>query len=1149
MKEKLKSSAFRYLFFKSAKTFKLTLLLYGFILLSFTARASNQYVSISMENAKVGQVLSVINEQTGLTAAYSTQVVDLNRIINIHFTDVEVGIILNKLIEGTSLAYQVKEGKIYLFDKKNGSFVTQEKKTVTGTIIDNAGEPVIGANIIEKGTTNGVITDLDGKFSLTVSENATLQISYIGYLTQEIPVGEKLIINVTLAEDLLTLEEIVVVGYGTQKKVNLTGSIAQVDSKVFENRPVTSAVTALQGTLPGVYITPKNGNPNEDINFNIRGTTSINGGDPLVLVDGIETSMRLINPNDIENVTVLKDAAASSIYGVRAAFGVILVTTKKGDASDKLKINYSGNFSWSKATIMPEFVGDSYTHAKFVNDALDRENLSLLYNSTHFAAIKEYYENPSGKKNYYIQDDQYFFTGHYDWADALIRKANPKQSHNISVSGGTGKTSFYSSVGFSKQEGVLKINPDIYQRTNARLTVENQTYDWMKLSLKAVYNYSKMNEQHKYKDDIYHSILFSSPLRGGQWFGDPDYPQYDKYIGYYFEDQSPEGYMRYGGRNILKSSEIILSPSIDLYPMKGWSIHVDYSYTKTSEDKRRHRKRIDNFLTNKFIVTEGSSNNNMYEVEKYDKTYSSFNAYTDYSFTLAEKNAFKIMVGFNQEETKYKSTTASRKNLLSQEIPSLGLGTGEQLVGSSGYEWALRGGFGRINYVFDDKYLVEVNGRYDGTSRFPKDDRFVFLPSFSVGWRLSEEAFMNFAKPLFDNIKIRGSYGKLGNQLLTSDLWDGNIKYYPYVPFLSNELSDNYIFGSEKDILINPAGLVPSSLTWEKSEVINGGLDLTLLSSRLDISFDIYKRTTSDMLISQIYPELLGGNAPMRNSGELETKGWELTINWKDKIGPDFRYGVGLSLFDSRSEITKYDGPKSTVDNFYVGKKIGEIWGYETIGFFESDEDVQNSPSQNFISTGKWTAGDIKYRDRNKDGFINKGANTVEDPGDLKVIGNTSPRYNYGISLDASYKGIFINMFFQGVGERDSWPSQQAFWPVATQYFNTQKWFVSDSWSEDNKNAYFAVPRARNTKNRQSQTKYLQDGSYVRLKNLTVGYSLPQEWIRKVKLSNAQIYFSGENIWEHSNMKGPYDPEQAENKGAASYPFQRTYSIGIDLTF
>ncbi|WP_080903643.1 SusC/RagA family TonB-linked outer membrane protein [Parabacteroides sp. Marseille-P3160] len=748
-----------------------------------------------------------------------------------------------------------------------------------------------------------------------------------------------------------------------------------------------------------------------------------------------------------------------------------------------------------------------------------------------------------------MKDGSYYYIGHYNWVDRLISKAIPKQNHNISVSGGSGKTTFYSSFGFSKQNGPLKIRPDIYERKNARLTVENNTYDWMTLGLKISYNTKTYDQQHTYKDNLYHAIVFSSPTRGGEWGGDPDYPQYDKYVGYFFEDQSPLGYLTEGSRDKIKANEVVLSPSLDLRPLKNWNIHLDFTYNRLSENTTTLATKIDKFLTNKFIETYGNSTSDFYQVDKSDQEYMSFNAFTDYSFSLNEKHNFKALLGFNQEVTKYGITSGKLETLLSGDIPSLSLGTGTKTVSSNAYDWALRGGFFRLNYDFEGKYLLEGNLRYDGTSRFPKDDRFVLLPSFSIGWRVSEENFMKFTKPLFDNIKLRASYGNLGNQLLTSSSWSGNTKYYPYIPLMSNGLTSNYMLSSSAVAYVDPYALTPASLTWEKVSTINGGLDLTLLNNRFDFSFDIYNRTTKDMLFSQDVPSLLGASAPVKNSGELQTKGWEITASWNDKIGDDFNYRIGLSLFDSQAKITKFEGGNRSISGYYEGKEIGEIWGFETVGFFTSAEDVANSPSQSAINSGTWTAGDIKYADLDKSGSITKGASTVEDHGDLKVIGNTTPRYNFGINLNGNYKGFYTTLFFQGVGKRDFWPSAQAFWPVSTQYFNTQKWFITDSWSETNTDAYFPIPRARNTKNQQSQTKYLQDASYIRLKNFTVGYVLPSNIVKKVKLSNVNLYFSAENMWEHSGVKGAYDPEGMANAGAMYYPLERTYSIGIDLTF
>jgi TonB-linked SusC/RagA family outer membrane protein len=1124
---------------------------------SASTYAQTHRLTIDKHDSNISEILKEIEQVSEFTFFLNDNIVDVTKPVSLHVKNASIEDVLAQLLKDTGYDYKVIDRQVLIKrmakqDEQGLLSTQQDKKRITGKVIDVFGEPIAGVNIKVENLALGTITDIDGNFVIDVpNKNAVLRVSFIGYLEQRIAPGDRTELSITLIEDLQMLDEVVVVGYGTQRKVNLTGAVAQVDSKVFEARPVTSVSSALQGQLPGVFINPKTGNPNDNDNMtlNVRGTTSINGGDPLVLVDGIETSLKLVNPNDIESISVLKDAAASSIYGVRAAFGVILVTTKKGKAGDKATISYSGNFAWSKPTYMPEFTDNSYDHALFVNQSMINNNSAVLYSDKQMAGIKAYQENPTGKE-YYIENGVYYPVGYRNWKDILIRNLSPKQTHNLSLSGGNGKTTFYASAAYLRQEGMLAINPDIYERMNARLNVENQTYDWMKIGLKMIYNTSKMDQPFNYKDDIWHALLFSSPLRGGQWQGDPEYPEFNSQIGNYFEDQNNEVLLKYGGRDVERNREIVISPNIALTPLKNWNIMVNFSYSKSFVDANKDKKRLDNLINNRIVSVPGVSVNDGLEVAKSNRNYYSFNAYTDYEFKLSDKHNFKVMAGFNQELTSYSKTTSIRRALLNPNLPSLSLGTGEQLVSDDGYEWALRGGFARLNYNYADRYLLEMNLRYDGTSRFPKDNRFVLLPSFSVGWRLSEESFMEFAKPLFNNIKLRASYGKLGNQLLTSTSWTGNTKYYPYIPFLSNTTSASdyyYLFNAAQDVIINPAGLIPSTLTWEKVSTFNAGVDLNLLDSRLDFSFDIFQRTTSDMLIRQEFPEVLGATAPVFNQGELRTRGWELSVGWRDRIG-EVGYNIGVNLFDAQAEITRWTGIRDIVTENYEGKKIGEIWGYETEGFFIDEADIASHASQSSISND-WKAGDIKYKDRNNDGKINIGANTLDDPGDRKVIGNTTPRYNYGINADLDYRNFFFSFFIQGIGKRDFWPDQQDFWPLGTQYYNTQKNWITDSWTPENTNAYFPLTRPRSTQNQQRQTRYLQDASYMRLKNVTLGYNLPLPLINKVGLSKAQVYMSGENLFEISHIVGPFDPESAARNGRLDYPFQRVFSVGIDLTF
>lgn len=1028
--------------------------------------------------------------------------------------------------------------------------VAQNGKTVKGVVTDNFG-PVPGANVIVKGTTNGVITDMDGKFILSdVPENAILQISFIGYVTQEIKVAGKETFTVELSEDAKALEEVVVVGYGSQKKVNLTGSIGQVDSKVLESRPITSSASALQGTIPNLQITNTSGEPGQSASLNVRGTTSINGGSPLVLVDGVEMSLDLVNPNDIANVTVLKDAAASAIYGVRAAYGVVLVTTKTAGKDMKTTVSYSGNVSFSKPTVLPEMLDKSSEFAEFINQANLNGDRAIRFGKEWIEGMKAYEADPVNNPAYEVVNGSMRFYGNTDWIDLMLKKLTPSQRHNINISGGNEKTKFYGSVGYYKQEGMYKFGTDSYKQLNTRLSVENQTTSWLKLGAKFLYNYSAKDAPHKYKDDTWHAMCFSTPTRMPfPWAGDERYPEYDEFIGKYFFDQNPISLLEEGGRKQTKVHDVWATASADLTFSKYWRARVDFTYNLNYKRMSDNAKSID-MISDKFVLSKGNTGTDYFEWNNYNKDYYSFNAYTEYERTFAEKHYLKAMLGFNQELTKYSTFSGRRNGLLLQNLPSLGLGTGAQTVDEDGYEWALRGGFFRLNYIYNDRYLLEVNGRYDGTSRFPSNNRFVFLPSFSAAWRISEEAFMQGTRGWLDNLKVRASYGVLGNQLLTANTWSGNTKYYPYIPFMSSSTAVNWMFNNSSEVtVINPAALVSNDLTWEKAATVNVGLDVTLFNQRFDASFDYYERTTSDMLVKVSYPEVLGASAPPANDAELRTRGWELSLNWKDRIGKDINYSIGLILSDSQAEITKYRNDNNSLSDHYVGEKIGEIWGYETEGIFQTEEDLKNHADQSKINSGKWQIGDIMYKNLDGNKVIDNGENTLKEHGDLKIIGNETPRYQYGITGNVSYKDVYLNFFFQGVGKRDFWPKAQNFWPAATQYYNVQKWHVAETWTENNRDAYFPRAISYGEKNQQIQTRYLQDASYCRLKNLTIGWNLPTTWLKHVYLSKATVYVSGENLFEFTNIKGPYDPESARGNGSMLYPFQRTYSFGVNLTF
>lgn len=764
-------------------------------------------------------------------------------------------------------------------------------------------------------------------------------------------------------------------------------------------------------------------------------------------------------------------------------------------------------------------------------------NVATKYRDDVIAKMKAYEADPKNNPEYEVIDGQLYYYGYSDFKEKMIKDVTPTQRHNINITGGSEKTRFYTSVGYLNQEGLYKVGDDNYKQLNTRINVENQTTKWMKLGFKALYNYSTQDKPFTYDGkDVWKRVIYTLPTDFiDAWQKDPRYPELDKFDGMYSENNA-YALLKDGGRNKYDQHDVWLTATADFDILKGWKAHVDFNYNLNYKKASAHSKPI-KFFDGSFNETYGRTSTNYYQMTNYNTSYYSFNAYTDYEHTFAEKHYLKAMVGFNQELTKYSTFSGKRYDILNDELPSLSLGSGNHEVSQNGYEWALRGGFFRLNYIYNDRYLFEFNGRYDGTSRFPSDNRFVFLPSFSAAWRISEESFMQGTRDWLDNLKLRASYGILGNQMISSSDWSGNTKYYPYIPFMSNSTSTYWLFGDTYATTINPGNLVSADLTWEKVSTMNFGIDMTFLQQRLDMSFDYYIRTTADMLIKTSYPALLGTTAPPENSAELKTRGWEFTISWRDKIGENFSYDLGFVLSDSQAEITKYNNPTGDISTYYEGKKVGDIWGYRVEGLFQSDEEAANWYSQKDIANVQWGAGDIKVKDLNGDGVIDDGIGTLDDHGDKEVIGNTTPRYQYGITANFTYKNYYLNLFMQGVGKRDFWPGDEAFWPAATQYYNAQTWHVYDSWTPENPGAYLPIARATDSRNRGVYTdRYLQNASYCRMKNITLGWNLPKQWISKINLSNASIYVSGENLFEFTKIKGPYDPEAAGGNGVMLYP-------------
>ncbi|MEZ5105200.1 MAG: TonB-dependent receptor [Draconibacterium sp.] len=1044
------------------------------------------------------------------------------------------------------------------------------QKTVTGVVKDEGGVPLPGVSVVIKGTTVGTATGIDGDFSISnVSNDATLIFSFVGFEPQEILVGDQTTFNVSLEASSIGLEEVVAIGYGTQKKANLTGSVGMATAERLENRPIVSTGQGMQGVIPNLNISFQNGDPTTDANFNIRGFESINGGSPLILVDGVPMDLERLNPQDIASVTVLKDAAAGAVYGARAAFGVILVETKKGK-SGKLSFTLSTEQSMSKPIFLIDPVTDPYVFVTEWNKANIRTSGAPSYDDDYVEGTKRWVENPTEENAWGIYNGTLRFYGYNDYKNTLITDFAPQQKYDMTLSGATEKASYYVSFGYLNKEGYLK-NKDKnekYERYNILMKADFKINEWLTLEEKIVFNSQVSDKPHFYNWDV--NINTSARKKPIEPLYFPDLPyyleqgdhdQFARYIGMGFGSVSFLPYLEQGGRNTFTTNDTWFTQGATINPFKGLVVKGDFSYRTYWRESQDVQSKVEVIrtqnLTESNLIDNGFSGDD-YILNVIDRSqYYAFNAYAEYTMEQFTDHYIKVMVGFNQEWGLNSRISAQARQLVTPLIPYINATVGPQ--NTSGFdssnrpyknEIALRGVFYRLNYSYKDKYLLEANGRYDGTSRFPTDSRFGFFPSVSLGWRISNESFMDGTKGWLDNLKLRASYGELGNQQLSS--------YYPYIATMGIGQSNYIMSGSNKTPYVSPAGLVSSSLTWETVVTKNLGLDFTLLNQRLDVSYDIYTRDTKDMLTSVTYPDLLGTSAPDANAADLRTTGWELSFSWRDRIGQDWQYGINLALSDNQAKITKYDNPTGSLNEFYEGQKIGEIWGYVTEGIFQEDSEVANHADQAQLGAN-WRAGDIMYKDLNGDKKINQGSNTLSDPGDRKIIGNWSPRYSFGINPDVSYKNWTLNVFFQGLF-RDYLPENgnwKAFYPYNAGHM--EKYYITESWSEDNRDAYFAAPTiGTNTKkNIQPQSRYVQNGAYIRLKNLTLNYNLPQSFIGKMGLSSASVYFAAQNLWEATKMHKPIDPEVEFNNNTGlerndltqEYYFQRTFSLGVKVSF
>lgn len=1063
--------------------------------------------------------------------------------------------------------------------------------SVTVKVTDKAGA-MPGAGILVKGTTNGQITGADGTATLTnVAPDAVLVVTFVGYQTVEVPVKGRANVSVTL-EDSLTLDEIVVVGYGTQKKANLTGAVDQVGSETFEGRSNANLTQMLQGQIPNLNLKFKDGRPNSSPSYNIRGTTSIGqGGSALILIDGVEGDPSLLNPNDIESVSVLKDAASSAIYGSRAPYGVVLITTKTA-RQGKPTVSYQANLTFEQPTTIPDYVSNGYTWADHFYKAYYNYNLSNpsgINKTMEFSTawLAEYQRrNETGNYEVLVSDGSigtagrwlYFIEGE-DYIGKLYRNHMTSQTHNISVSGSDDKFDYYVSGRYYGNNGIFDtdVNPESYKILNGRMKMGYKVTPWLRISNNTDISWTKYVMPQTYSEgngNIWRNIADEGHPCSPIWNPDGTLSHSAVYsVGDYLYGHSNRGYINRQVKTTFAAQAKFLDDRLRL--------NADFTYR--NKDFNTTVKKVKSEFSRYEGVTETISGTQSYlseTIRNYE--YLATNEYVEFEDTFAGKHYFKALLGYNYEQETYKNTYSYNDDLLTPDVTNINLAMGidNRSITGDYYRWRTVGAFARINYAFADRYLIEVNGRYDGSSKFPQRQRWAFFPSVSVGWRLTEEPWFKVSKDAVSNIKFRASFGALGNS---------NVGNYAYDETFSFD-NGRIINGAKVRYTSAPAP-IPESLTWETAQTLDFGLDMSFLKGRLSFTGDYYIRKTLDMYtVGPTLPDVFGASSPKGNYAEMTTRGYEMTIRWNDSFnlaGKPFNYGLKASLVDYKSIIDKFNNRKKELStaayntNYYAGMVVGEIWGFVSNGLWQNQDEIDAAeagalaagqkyynPLMQTSKTYKLYPGDIKFEDLNGNGYIDRGQNTVDDPGDRKIIGNSEPRYIYSFGIDLEWNNIFLSAFFQGVGKQDWYPSNEAsvIWGQYNRpYAQMPKWHLNNYWTEDNPDAYlpryagYYAPFYKGTNN--ANTRYLMDVSYIRLKNLQVGYTLPSKWTDAIRMKKVSIFFSGENLWTWSPMyKYTRDIDVTANiygtdsvlsstGDGFNYPTLRSYSLGLNITF
>ena len=1068
-----------------------------------------------------------------------------------------------------------------------------QSRSVSGKVLDEQQVPIIGAAVIMAGEGSvGSVTDIDGNFALTVpSGDVTLNVTCLGYESKAVSVSNtQSMVTIILKEDSMMIDETVVVGYGTQKKVNLTGAITTVASKELENRTSHSLTNMLQGSVPGLNITTSSGTPGASGSINIRGVTSINDAEPIVVIDGAIGDLDRVNPNDVQSISVIKDAAAAAVYGARAAYGVILITTKSGSDKDgKAIVKYSGKFGWEEPTTSTDYetrgYWSVYTVDKFWQaDAGKKYTTYTDYDMGQLLArVNDKTEHPD--RPWVVEDvrngkRQWVYYANTDWYHELYKDQHPVQKHSVSISGGGKAVRYFLSASYDKKVGVIKQNPDVYQKYNLRSKLDFDINKWFNMSnntsyFASSYSFPGVGDVENAFAYAARHALAAFPLKNpdGSWV--------------YSTPMISGNYNVANGRHIVygndknfnldKYNDFQNTTELKFTPVKQFNITANFTYRNYTTSYTNRQTKFDYRVypgADIQYYTSGAGEDKLTEnIKRYN--YLSGNVFASFEETWKDAHHLTVMAGLNAETWANKNVKALGKNLLSEDLNDLNLiapdvdGNVLTEVGGGQNAYSLLGVFARVNYDYKGRYLFEASARYDGTSRFAAGSRWGLFPSGSIGWRISEEPFFAPAKKVVNNLKLRASYGSLGNQ---------NVGYYAHLRTISLNYFSNYTFGegSTKPKYSSLSNPVSSGLTWETTQQSNIGLDMTMFNNRLEFTAEAYIRDTKNMLTDgDALPGVFGADPPKANSADLRTKGYELSLSWRDQFnlaGHPFGYSVRATMSDFRSHITKFDNPTYTFGkSYYEGMRLGDIWGFVVDGLFATDEEAKQYTSEvldcsyiNGRMTGGFLAGDLRFVDLDGDKVLGIGSNTVDKPGDRKILGNSLPSLQYGLTFAFDWLGFDVSAFFQGTGNHYWYPHgfNMNFWGCYSYSYVSflQRDFIQRCWSEENPDAYFPRPRSYSATGGELSkvnSRYLQNVRYLRFKNLTVGYTLPKKWLDKVRVDKVRVYFTGENLHYWSPLKKNclyVDPESAFSRSSdvdnhMSYTWQKTMMFGIDITF